>query len=92
MPIARRVESTLSLTDNMTGREPVNIRRLLRENEQYAAASQYAQDVQRGDAVSSWHEHQSRKSSRPEQMPQGNLQSVDLKVVSCAPKDRMQRK
>lgn len=76
----------------MTGREPVNIRRLLRENEQYAGAEHYAQDVQRGDAVSSWHEHQSRKSSRPEQMPEGNLQSVDLKIVSFSPKDRMQRK
>ncbi|KAL3145899.1 hypothetical protein ABBQ38_015266 [Trebouxia sp. C0009 RCD-2024] len=75
----------------MTGREPVNIRRLLRENEQYAAAQQYAQDVQRGDAVSSWHEQQSRKSSRPEQMPHGDLQSVDLKSVSCSPKDRMRR-
>ena len=85
-------ENTLPLPDKMTRREPVNIRRLLRENEQYAASSQYAQDVQRGDAVSSWHEHQSRKSSRPEQMPPGNLQSVDLKVVSCSPKDRMQRK
>ena len=91
-PFAKGLKELLLLTDDMTGREPVNIRRLLRENEQYAAASQYAQDVQRGDAVSSWHEHQSRKSSRPQQMPQGNLQSVDLKVVSCAPKDRMQRK
>lgn len=87
------VENTLPLTTGkMTGQEPVNIRRLLRENEQYAVASQYAQDVQRGDAVSSWHEHQSRKSSRPEQMPQSNLQSVNLKLVSCSPKDRMQRK
>ena len=77
---------------NMTGREPVNIRRLLRENDQYAAADEYARDVQKGDAVSSWHEHQSRKSSRPEQMPPQNLQSVDLKVVACSPKDRLQRK
>ncbi|DBA68711.1 hypothetical protein WJX79_008700 [Trebouxia sp. C0005] len=76
----------------MTGREPVNIRRLLRENDQYAAADEYARDVQKGDAVSSWHEHQSRKSSRPEQMPPQNLQSVDLKVVACSPKDRLQRK
>lgn len=77
---------------NMTGREPVNIRRLLRENDQYAAADEYARDVQKGDAVSSWHEHQSRKSSRPEQMPPQNLQSVDFKVVACSPKDRLQRK
>ena len=77
---------------NMTGREPVNIRRLLRENDQYAAADEYARDVQKGDAVSSWHEHQSRKSSRPEQMPPQNLQSVDLKVVACSPKERLERK
>lgn len=77
---------------NMTGREPANIRKLLRDNEQYAAAHRYAQDVQRGDAVSSWHEQQSRKSSRPEQMPQGNLQDVDLKIVSYSPQGRMQRK
>ncbi|DBA80633.1 hypothetical protein WJX77_003530 [Trebouxia sp. C0004] len=76
----------------MTGREPVNIRRLLRENDQYAAADEYARHVQKGDAVSSWHEHQSRNSSRPEQMPPQNLQSVDLKVVACSPKDRLQRK
>lgn len=75
----------------MGGREPVNIRRLLRENDQYATANQYARGVQRGDAVSSWHEHQSRKSSRPEQTPVQGLQSVNLKVVACSPKDRLQR-
>ena len=71
----------------MSRREPANIRRLLRENDQYAAARQYANDVQRGDAVSAWHEHQSHRSGRPQ-----DLQTVDLKVVACSPKERMQRK
>ena len=76
----------------MSKREPANIRRLLRENEQYAAAHQYAREVQRGDAVSSWHEQQSIQSGRPEQRPPQDLQTVDLKVVAVSPKERMQRR
>ena len=76
----------------MSKREPTNIRRLLRENDQYAAAQKYATDVQRGDAVSAWHEQLSHKSGRPEQRPPQDLQNVDLKVVACSPKERMQRK
>jgi hypothetical protein len=41
--------------------EPLNIQRLVRQNKQYAEASQHAQSITRGSIVSGWHEkHDSR--------------------------------
>uniref|UniRef100_A0A061SDY7 Uncharacterized protein n=1 Tax=Tetraselmis sp. GSL018 TaxID=582737 RepID=A0A061SDY7_9CHLO len=53
------------------GRDPANVRRLVRLNNQYAAAESYAKDVLTGSRVATWHETKFQRSSLPDKVPTG---------------------
>ncbi|KAK9823373.1 hypothetical protein WJX72_002298 [[Myrmecia] bisecta] len=49
----------------MTSHEPLNIQRLVRQNDQYAKAGMYATSLLRGQQTSKWHERQTQRSGHP---------------------------
>ena len=72
--------------------DPANIRRLLRQNDQYAAAAAYAKDLSLGQHTSMWHEHHTQRATQADRMPDFHrVQLTNLKAAAYAPKDRVTR-
>mmetsp|Transcript_15708 Transcript_15708/g.43947 ORF Transcript_15708/g.43947 Transcript_15708/m.43947 type:complete len:117 (+) Transcript_15708:122-472(+) len=53
------------------GRDPVNVTRLLRDNQRVADAQTYAKHIVTGGQVASWHERQLQRDNAPMRVPSG---------------------
>lgn len=71
--------------------QPLNIRRLIQENDTRAAADSYAKELLKGAQAAQWFEHQREHAERPQHYPDAaSLQWTDLKTVA-GPKARLQK-